>query len=127
MEDGYNFSFSGLKTAVSRQIKHFNKTKLPVEDLAASFQTAVVDALVTKTERAATAYGVTAVHLAGGVSANRELRRTMTAQLSVPVRYPPPILCTDNAAMIGAAAHWHFVNGRRDALNLDVIPSLQLI
>ncbi|MAU02105.1 MAG: tRNA (adenosine(37)-N6)-threonylcarbamoyltransferase complex transferase subunit TsaD [Anaerolineaceae bacterium] len=127
MEDGYNFSFSGLKTAVSRQIKHFNKTKLPVEDLAASFQTAVVEALVTKTERAASAYGVTAVHLAGGVSANRELRRTMTEQLSVPVRYPPPILCTDNAAMIGAAAHWHFVNGHRDALNLDVIPSLQLI
>ncbi len=127
MEDGYNFSFSGLKTAVARQIKHFNKTKLPVEDLAASFQTAVVEALVTKTERAATAYGVTAVHLAGGVSANKELRRTMTEQLSIPVRYPPPILCTDNAAMIGSAAHWHYVNGRRDALNLDVIPSLQLI
>ena len=127
MDDGYNFSFSGLKTAVSRQIKHFNKTKLPVEDLAASFQTAVVDALTTKTERAAAAYGVTAVHLAGGVSANRELRQTMTERLSLPVRYPPPILCTDNAAMIGAAAHWHFVNGRQDALDLDVIPSLQLI
>ncbi len=127
MDDGYNFSFSGLKTAVSRQIKHFNQTKLPVEDLAASFQTAVVDALVTKTERAAAAYGVTAVHLAGGVSANEELRQTMTAQIALPVRYPPPILCTDNAAMIGAAAHWHYVNGRRDALNLDVIPSLQLI
>lgn len=127
MDDGYNFSFSGLKTAVSRQIKHFNQTKLPVEDLAASFQTAVVDALVTKTERAAAAYGVTAVHLAGGVSANKELRQTMTAQISLPVRYPPPILCTDNAAMIGAAAHWHYVNGRHDALNLDVIPSLQLV
>ncbi len=128
MEDGFNFSFSGLKTAVSRQIKHFDKTKLPVEDLAASFQTAVVEALVTKTKRAALAYGVTAVHLAGGVSANRELRRTMTEQLApMPVRYPTPILCTDNAAMIGAAAHWHFINGRRDALNLDVIPSLQLI
>ena len=127
MDDGYNFSFSGLKTAVSRQIKHFDKQKLPVADLAASFQTAVVDALVTKTERAAAAYGVTAVHLAGGVSANRELRQTMTDRLTIPVRYPTPILCTDNAAMIGAAAHWHFVNGHRDSLNLDVIPSLQLI
>ena len=127
MDDGYNFSFSGLKTAVSRQIKHFDKARLPIEDLAASFQTAVVDVLVAKTELAAIAYGVTAVHLAGGVSANQELRQTMTEQLSVPVRYPPPILCTDNAAMIGAAAHWHFINGRRDALNLDVIPSLQLI
>ena len=127
MDDGYNFSFSGLKTAVARQIKHFDKKRLPVEDLAASFQTAVVDALVTKTERAATAYGVTAVHLTGGVSANRELRQTMTDQLSLPVRYPTPILCTDNAAMIGAAAHWHFINGRRDSLNMDVIPSLQLV
>lgn len=127
MDDGYNFSFSGLKTAVSRQIKHFDQAKLPVEDLAASFQTAVVDALVAKTERAAAAYGVTAVHLAGGVSANRELRQAMSAQLKIPVRYPPPILCTDNAAMIGAAAHWQFVKGRRDTLNLDVIPSLQLV
>ncbi|WP_420644053.1 tRNA (adenosine(37)-N6)-threonylcarbamoyltransferase complex transferase subunit TsaD [Candidatus Leptofilum sp.] len=127
MDDGYNFSFSGLKTAVSRQIKHFDKAKLPVEDLAASFQTAVVDALVTKTAHAAQAHGVTAVHLSGGVSANRELRETMKAQLTLPVRYPPPILCTDNAAMIGAAAHWHFVNGRRDALNIDVIPSFQLV
>ena len=127
MDDGFNFSFSGLKTAVSRQIKHFDKRKLPVADLAASFQTAVVEALVTKTERAAHAFGVTAVHLAGGVSANRELRETMRNQLPIPVRYPPPILCTDNAAMIGAAAHWHFINGRRDSLNLDVTPSLQLV
>ena len=96
-------------------------------DLAASFQTAVIDALVTKTARAAEAYGVTAVHMAGGVSANRELRQTMSSQLSLPVRYPPPILCTDNAAMIGAAAHWQFVNGRQDTLNIDVIPSLQLV
>ena len=127
MDDGYNFSFSGLKTAVSRQIKHFDKNKLPVADLAASFQTAVIEALVTKTAWAAEAHGATAVHMAGGVSANRELRRTMTQQLSLPVRYPTPILCTDNAAMIGAAAHWQFVNGRRDTLNIDVIPSLQLI
>lgn len=126
MDDGYNFSFSGLKTAVSRQIKHFDKKKLPVEDLAASFQTAVIEALVTKTAWAAKAHGVTAVHLAGGVSANRELRRTMSENLTIPVRYPPPILCTDNAAMIGAAAHWHFINGRQDPLSLDVIPSLQL-
>ncbi|MCP4420240.1 MAG: tRNA (adenosine(37)-N6)-threonylcarbamoyltransferase complex transferase subunit TsaD [Chloroflexi bacterium] len=127
MDDGYNFSFSGLKTAVSRQIKHFDKTRMPKEDLAASFQTAVVDALVIKTKRAAAAYEVTAVHLAGGVSANSALRQSMTEQLAIPVQYPTPILCTDNAAMIGAAAHWHFVNGRRDSLNLDVIPSLQLI
>lgn len=125
-EYGYNFSFSGLKTAVMRQVKRYDPDRLPVADMAASFQAAVVDALVTKTVQAAKDHGVTAVHIAGGVSANRALRMAMSAALDIPVRYPPLILCTDNAAMIGAAAHWHFVNGRRDQLNLDVIPSLQL-
>ncbi|HFQ94128.1 MAG TPA: tRNA (adenosine(37)-N6)-threonylcarbamoyltransferase complex transferase subunit TsaD, partial [Anaerolineae bacterium] len=114
------------KTAVLRQTRQYSPYKLPVNDLAASFQAAVVDVLVTKTERAATAYGVTAVHLVGGVSANQALRRAMKERLDIPVRTPDLILCTDNAAMIGAAAHWHFSKGRRDALNLDVIPSLQL-
>ena len=100
---------------------------MPVNDLAASFQAAVVDALVIKTERAATAYGVTAVHLAGGVSANSALRAAMRERLDTPVWYPTPILCTDNAAMIGAAAHWHFLQGHQDTLALDVVPSLQLI
>lgn len=127
MEDGFNFSFSGLKTAVMRQTRHYQPDRMPVNDLAASFQAAVVEALVTKTERAAAAYGVTAVHIAGGVSANSALRQTMKAQLNIPVRYPPLYLCTDNAAMIGAAAHWHFVNGRRSPYDLDVIPSLELI
>lgn len=127
MEDGYNFSFSGLKTAVFRQIKKMDPTRLPVNDLAASFQTAVIDALVTKTERAATAYDVTAVHLTGGVSANSALRTAMQAKINRPVRYPDPILCTDNAAMIGAAAHWRFIHGIHNSLDLDVIPSLQLV
>lgn len=125
-EHGYNFSFSGLKTAVLRQTKHFQSGRLPVHDLAASFQAAVVDVLVAKTMRAATDYRVTAVHLAGGVSANRALRKAMKEALDIPVRVPPPELCTDNAAMIAAAAHWHFINGRRDSLNMDVIPSMQL-
>lgn len=127
LDEGFDFSFSGLKTAVLRQTKRFADEQLPVYDLAASFQAAVVDVLVKKTERAAAAYGVTAVHLAGGVSANRALRRTMREHLTIPVRYPPPIYCTDNAAMIGAAAHWHYVNGRRDSHDLDVIPNLQLV
>ncbi len=122
LEDGFNFSFSGLKTAVLRETQKF-KGQLPVNDLAASFQAAVVDVLVTKTERAAAEYGVTAVHLAGGVSANSALRQAMRERLSVPVWYPPPILCTDNAAMIGAAAYWHYQNGRRDPLDIDVNPS----
>ncbi len=126
-EHGYDFSFSGLKTAVLRQVQRFQAGRLPVDDLAASFQAAVVEALVAKTARAAADHEVTAVHLAGGVSANRALRSAMQEALDLPVRVPPPILCTDNAAMIGAVAHWHFAGGRRDTLDLDVVPSLQLI
>jgi N6-L-threonylcarbamoyladenine synthase len=127
MEDGYNFSFSGLKTAVLRETQKYEKGRLPVNDMAASFQAAVVDALVAKTVAAAEDHGVTAVHLAGGVSANRLLRQEMQDALDIPVRFPPPILCTDNAAMIGAAAHWHFMSNHRDSLDLDVLPGLQLV
>lgn len=126
MDDEFNFSFSGLKTAVMRQVKKLDKGRLPVNDLAASFQEAVVDVLVAKTATAATQYGATSVHLVGGVSANSALRKQMSRRLTVPVRCPPPELCTDNAAMIGAAAHWHFIAGRRDGLDLDVEPSLSL-
>lgn len=126
MDDGYNFSFSGLKTAVLRQSKKFTPNKLPIADLSASFQTALVDALVTKTKRAAQAYRVTAVHLAGGVSANSALRQEMRRRLDIPVWYPPPILCTDNAAMIGAAAHFKMLSSIEQNLTFDVVPSLQI-
>lgn len=126
-DEGYNFSFSGLKTAVLRETQRFNAGMLPAADLAASFQEAVVDVLVEKSARAAAAYQVKAVHMAGGVSANRALRREMESALSMPVRYPPPVLCTDNAAMIAAAAHYRFVTGERHPLNFDVVPSLQLL
>lgn len=127
LDEGYDFSFSGLKTAVLRETQRYDEDRMPVYDLAASFQAAVVDVLVEKTARAAAEHGVTAVHVAGGVSANRALRRAMAERLSIPVRYPPPILCTDNAAMIAAAAHWRYINGERDTLDLDVTPSLQLV
>ena len=126
-EHGYNFSFSGLKTAVLRQTQQYRPEHMPVRDLAASFQAAVVDMLVEKTLRAAQDYGATAVHLAGGVSANRSLRAAMKESIDLPVRVPPFELCTDNAAMIAAAAHHHLINGRRDYLDMDVIPSLQLV
>jgi N6-L-threonylcarbamoyladenine synthase len=126
MADGYNFSFSGLKTAVMRESKRFDEDRMPVEDLAASFQAAAVDALTRKTALAAEEFDVTAVHLVGGVSANSALRNEMRNNLAVPVRYPSEILCTDNAAMIAAAAHQHFVHGHRDDLGLDVVPGLQL-
>ena len=128
VEHGYDFSFSGLKTAVMRQTSQYHSTDtMPVADIAAGFQAAVVESLVEKTAAAAEELGATAVHIAGGVSANRALRAAMRARLEIPVRFPPPALCTDNAAMIGAAAHFHFTRGRRDALDLDVTPSLQLV
>jgi N6-L-threonylcarbamoyladenine synthase len=125
---GYDFSFSGLKTAVMRQASQYHSTSaMPVADLAAGFQAAVVETLVEKTAAAATDFEAAAVHIAGGVSANRALRAAMRERLSIPVRVPPPELCTDNAAMIGAAAHFHYIRGRRDSLDLDVTPSLQLV
>jgi N6-L-threonylcarbamoyladenine synthase len=126
MKQGYDFSFSGLKTAVYREVNKRRAGALPVADLAASFQAAVVDALVTKTIMAAEEFGAKAIHLAGGVSANRALQRTMRRFSDLPVRVPPSELCTDNAAMIAAAAHWRFISGDRSNLDLDVVPSLQL-
>jgi N6-L-threonylcarbamoyladenine synthase len=126
-DDAYNFSFSGLKTAVLRETKKYEANLLPTNDMAASFQAAVVDVLVTKTAGAAKDHGVSAVHLVGGVSANNLLREQMQEALDIPVRYPPLVLCTDNAAMIAAAAHYHFMSDHRDTLDFDVLPGLQLV
>jgi len=126
MDNSHNFSFSGLKTAVLRETKRYEDGQYPVADLAASFQAAAVDMLVTKTVKAAEAFDAKAIHLAGGVSANRRLRNQIKEVSAVPVRQPPMVLCTDNAAMIASAAHWRFINGRRDDLDLDVAPSLRL-
>jgi N6-L-threonylcarbamoyladenine synthase len=127
MDGSYDFSFSGLKTAVLREVERYDSGRLPVADLAASFQAAVIDVLVEKTARAATAFNATAVHITGGVSANSALRQAMVDRLDVPVRCPPLVLCTDNAAMIAAAAHWHFLRGQRSGLDLEVAPSLRLL
>ncbi|MCO5183144.1 MAG: tRNA (adenosine(37)-N6)-threonylcarbamoyltransferase complex transferase subunit TsaD [Anaerolineae bacterium] len=127
MDDEYDFSFSGLKTAVMRAVKGYHPDLLPVNDMAAAFQEAVVDALVTKSYRAAEAHNVRAMHVVGGVSANSALRAEMTKRFGVvPVRFPPLALCTDNAAMIGAVAHQYFIRDYRDPINFDVIPNLQI-
>ncbi len=101
----YDFSFSGLKTAVSRTVEKLSKP-LPVADLAASFQDAVTRVLVKKTLKAQQDLGVKTIVLAGGVAANRELRAKFEAQSPVPVYFPKLSLCTDNAAMVAAAAHF---------------------
>ena len=125
----YNFSFSGLKTAVLRQVQKLEQTQLslPVADLAASFQAAVVDVLSTKTARAAAEFDATAIILAGGVSANLALRQAVTAKADRPVYTPPISLCTDNAAMVAACGYWRFMAGQRDGWEMDVVPSLQLV
>jgi N6-L-threonylcarbamoyladenine synthase len=136
LDDSYDFSFSGLKTAVLREVRKFqdpeddDKTlrSLPVPHLAAAFQEAVVDVLAEKTVRAAQAESVTAILLSGGVSANRSLRTEVKTRAGdIPVFYPPIHLCTDNAAMIGAAAYRSLVDGRLDGWDLDVEPGLKLV
>ncbi|MDQ7029442.1 MAG: tRNA (adenosine(37)-N6)-threonylcarbamoyltransferase complex transferase subunit TsaD [Ardenticatenia bacterium] len=143
LPDTYHFSFSGLKTAVWREVKKYtgaeassrphapptNTEDLPVHDLAAGFQQAVVDVLVAKTVRAARAFNVQEVVLAGGVAANRPLREQLAGALhtlDIPLRPAPPTLCTDNAAMIAAAAYWRLRQGERSSLDVDAEPNLPL-
>lgn len=121
----YDFSFSGLKTAVLNLVKRLERP-LPVNDIAASAQQAIVDALVEKTQLAVEEFDARLVLLAGGVAANKALRAEMTARAGRPVLYPPPKLCVDNGAMIGAAGWRRYRAGQRSAWDLDVLPNLKL-
>jgi N6-L-threonylcarbamoyladenine synthase len=125
--DSYDFSFSGLKTAVLRIVQKYEESKLPVVDLAASFQVAVVDVLVEKARRAAEEHQAEQILLSGGVAANKLLRREMAQRSDLPVLCPPISLCTDNAAMVAAAAYFRYQAGYRSAWDLDVVPNLKLI
>lgn len=130
-EGPYDFSFSGLKTAVLRAVEGYRDRgeAIPVDGLAAAFEEAVVDALATKTLAAAIDHGVAAVALGGGVAANRSLRATLQDRLQVEGRsllVPRPAWCTDNGAMIGAAAGFRYVAGDRADPALEAIPNLSL-
>ncbi len=138
LEGTWDFSFSGLKTAVLYEVKQtkYGTPLTPeieppdpalVPHLAASFQAALVDVLVGKTVAAAKQFAVTEIFVAGGVSANQALKAEFQARSPTPVRTPPLILCTDNAAMIAAAANFRYLAGQRDALDIDALPNWRLI
>lgn len=127
----YDFSFSGVKSAV---LNYLNQAQMKAEeinraDVAASFQSAVVDVLVDKTLQAAKEYHIDKIALAGGVASNSALREGMELackKAGKKLFYPSPILCTDNAAMIGAAAYYEYKKGVRHGLDLNAVPGLKI-
>lgn len=127
----YDFSFSGVKSAV---LNYINGCKMKGEeysreDIAASFQKAVVDVLVDHTMLAAKNYGITKISIAGGVACNSGLRDEMKSACQkegYSFYMPSPILCTDNAAMIGAAGYYEYRRGVRHGLDLNAVPNLKL-
>ena len=125
LKETHDFSFSGLKTALLQlaekgQISH-------TADAAASFQEAIVEVLVTKTIEAAKEFRVGQILLAGGVASNKVLRRRLQESSPMPVLIPPPVLCTDNAAMIAACGYYRLRAGKFAGLDMDVVPNLKLV
>lgn len=127
----YDFSFSGVKSAV---LNYINGCKMKGEeynraDIAASFQKAVTDVLVENAMRAVEEYGLSKFAIAGGVASNSTLRAAMQKaceEKNVEFYYPSPIFCTDNAAMIGVAAYYEYLNGTRHGWDLNAVPNLKL-
>lgn len=127
LDNSWDFSFSGLKTAVLRVVnEEKNDPRHSKEDIAASFQAAVVDVLVTKAIRAVEVTGAKSLLLAGGVSANKALREEVLAKSPVPVFIPPLKFCTDNAAMIAAAGYFRYLEDTDGSMAIDVKPSWKL-
>ena len=128
-KDSYDFSFSGLKTAVLNYLNQMEQKNKPivVEDVAASFQQAVIDVLVKKTLRLTKEKGLNKIVISGGVAANQGLRSLMeekAKQNGFEVYYPSRILCTDNAAMIGSCAYFNYIKGNISDYSLGVEPNL---
>ncbi len=122
LDTPWDFSFSGLKTAVLREVRDLERRSntLPIPHLAASFQAAVVDVLYEKTMDAAREHKAKEILVAGGVSANQTLRNAFLNQTEFKVHIPPISLCTDNAAMIAAAGYFRFAYGHTSSLDMDV-------
>ena len=127
----YDFSFSGVKSAVLNYLNGCRMKGEPVveADVAASFQKAVCDVLVDHAIQAVKDYKIPKLAMAGGMASNsalREAMKTACEKRNIPFYYPSPILCTDNAAMIGAAAYYEYMNGSRAGLDLNAVPNLKL-
>ena len=129
----YDFSFSGLKSAVLNYLNQAkmtgNESAVNDADLAASFQKAVVDVLTEKSELFLKETGFRSFAVAGGVASNSALRASlsaMCARLGVTFYAPSPVLCTDNAAMIGAAGYYEYLKGVRSGYDLNAVPGLRL-
>lgn len=130
-DEPYDFSFSGLKSAVLNYINGCNMKGIEVvqADVAASFQKAVTDVLVGNAMKAIDEFKMDKFAIAGGVASNGTLREAMREaceKKGVKFYHPSPIFCTDNAAMIGAAAYYDFLAGKRDGLDLNAVPNLKL-
>ena len=130
-QEGYNYSFSGLKTALLQAVARMEKqgARPSDADIAASFRRAVVEQLVDKAECALRDTGLKKLVLAGGVACNSLLRARANEacqRLGARVFLPPPILCTDNAAMIGCAGYYRYREGRIADLDLNAVPSMPL-
>jgi putative glycoprotease GCP len=127
----YDFSFSGVKSAVLNYLNKCKMQNLPINqaDVAASFQKAVVDVLTENTINAAKELQVPKIAMAGGVASNQALRASMKTACEaagIELYYPSPILCTDNAAMIGAAAYYEYIRGVRHGWDLNAVSNLKL-
>ncbi|KMT23327.1 tRNA N6-adenosine threonylcarbamoyltransferase TsaD [Clostridium cylindrosporum DSM 605] len=130
-EDSFDFSFSGLKSAVLNYLNKMNMQSIEVNkaDVAASFQQAVVEVLAEKAVRAVKHTGVDTLCLAGGVAANTALRDLLTKKCTkreIRFLYPSNVLCTDNAAMIASSGYYDYINGYTSSLNLNAVPSLKI-
>lgn len=126
-----DFSFSGVKSAVLNYLNQMEMKNIEVNkaDIAASFQKAVVDFLVDNSLKACKLKNVTRMAVAGGVASNSCLRKTFIekgAKAGIEILFPEPVLCTDNAAMIGSAAYFEYINGKSSSLNLNAVPNLKL-
>ena len=130
-ESEYDFSFSGLKSAV---LNYLNGCQMKGEeynqaDVAASFQKAVVDVLVEHSLHAVKTYGLNKFAIAGGVASNSSLRKAFEeecAKQNIEFYHPSPVYCTDNAAMIGVAGYYEYLKGERSGLDLNAVPNLKL-